>query len=129
VATVVFATLAWLVFIPWDLSRALAQGDAGDLFGSDTVRLRYVAALGVVAMFCGVLAWWDRSGVTARGIAAVATIAVWYAFRANAADTVSTNDWVGALLDVIVAPTAAAAAVGSWLGLRAGRRRQSTTPT
>ncbi len=122
--TVVVVSAAWLVLLPWDL-KVIALPDAnGDLFEADETRLAFIALMVLIAVWCGVLAYVDGDGAFPRGVAAVATVGVWYVWRANAADVVDINVWLSALIDVILAPAAAAAFVGSSVGLLTrGRHR------
>jgi hypothetical protein len=123
--TVVVLSVAWLVLLPWNLKVIGMPGADGDLFESDDTRFAFIGLMVLTAVWCGVLAYLDGDGAFARGVAAVATIGVWYVWRANAADVVDTNVWLSALIDVILAPAAAAAFVGSSLGLLTRRRRRA----
>ena len=120
----VMVSVAWLVLLPWDLKVIGLPGADGDLFETDETRLAFVGLMVLIAVWCGVLAFLDREGAFPRGIAAVATVGLWYVWRANAADVVDINVWLSALIDVILAPAAAAAFVGSSVGLLARRRHR-----
>jgi hypothetical protein len=123
--TVAVLSVAWLVLLPWDLKVIGLPGANGDLFETDETRFAFVGLMVFLAVWCGVLAYLDAENAFGRGIAAVATVGAWYVWRANAADVVDINVWLSALIDVILAPAAAAAFVGSSLGLLARRRRQA----
>jgi hypothetical protein len=123
VATVVVLSVAWRVLLPWNL-KVIGLPDAnGDLFETDETRFAFIGLMVLIAVWCGVLAYLDGDGAFGRGIAAVATVGVWYVWRANAAVAVDINVWLSALIDVILAPAAAAAFVGSSVGLLVARRR------
>jgi hypothetical protein len=122
--TVGVVTLGWLLLLPWDLSVIGLPGANGDLFERDETRFAFIALMVLVAIWCGVLTYIDAEGALPRGVAAMATIGVWYLWRASAANVVDTNVWLSALIDVILPPTAAAAFVGSSVGSFARRRRR-----
>jgi hypothetical protein len=123
--TIAAVSIGWLLLLPWDLAVIGLPGADGDLFESDETRFAFIALMVLIAVWCGVLAYLDGPGALPRGIAAVATIGLWYAWRASAAQAVDSDVWFSALGDVILAPTAAAAFVGSSVGLLVARRRRA----
>ena len=123
--TVAVVSAGWLLLLPWDLSVIGLPGANGDLFERDETRFAFIALMVVVAIWCGVLAFLDAEGALPRGIAAMVTVGLWYIWRATAAHVVDPNIWLSALIDVILGPTAAAAFVGSSIGLLVRRRRQA----
>jgi hypothetical protein len=125
VATVVAVSVAWLVLLPWNLSVIGLPGADGDLFEAEDTRVAFIVLMVLVAVWCAVFAYFDREGVVPRGIAAVATIGLWYAWRAGATGVVAADVWLSALVDIILAPATAAAFVGTVVGLALGRRRRS----
>jgi len=126
--TVAIVSTGWLLLLPWDLSVIGLPGANGDLFETDDTRFAFIALMVVVAIWCGVLAYIDPGGALPRGVAAMVTIGLWYVWRATAANVVDTNAWLSALIDIILAPTAAAAFVGSSVGFFARRRRRADRP-
>ena len=121
--TVAVVSIGWLLLLPWDLSVIGLPGANGDLFETDDTRFAFIALMIVVAIWCGLFAYLDPEGALPRGVAAMVTIGLWYVWRATAANVVDTNAWLSALIDIILAPTAAAAFVGSSVGFLARRRR------
>jgi hypothetical protein len=123
VATVVVISIAWLILLPWNLSVIGLPGADGDLFETDDTRVAFIVLMVLVALWCGVFAYFDRDGTVPRGVAAVVTVGLWYLWRAGATGVVAADVWLSALVDIILAPAAAAAFVGTLVGLAFGRRR------
>src|SRR5262249_11683041 len=126
-ATVAVVSGAWLVLLPWNLSVIGLPGADGDLFETDDTRAAFIVLMVLVALWCGLFAYFDRDGTVPRGIAAVVTVGLWYLWRAAATGVVAADVWLSALVDIILAPAAAAAFVGSVIGLAFGRRRHVDT--
>lgn len=87
-----FASLAWVVLVPWDLSEVTADGRMLESGGDDNAV--QIALVGVAVLAVGLIAMgWDstRGGAPAFVAGGLAVWTVLFAWRAGVAETSGAN--------------------------------------